>query len=309
MYLPHVKNEKTVTVIVDGKCEIISASHINYEKIRELLDSGDHSEVIRLINIPKAVSSFSLGSVNIVGNDVLYHGRKVPRYQSQKILDMYRVGSPSLRPFERMVARVMENISARAQEEFPRFADDKGFPIDEDGYVYAWRGLQDDFWSRNGNPDTRVLKGKVNAQGQIYNGVGEEIEVERADVDDDCNRTCSYGVHVGSLEYAKWWSRGKVVLVKFDPKDVVSVPAEAGGDKCRVCHYWVVSEYTEETPIKEPVISTLNPDERKIKARIDRYVTNRKNEGKPVPSFKQIQSALKTKGLKVEDIKRIIRAV
>ena len=255
MYLPHTINEKTITLIVQNKPVPISASSPNFARIKALLISGRHDEVLPLLDTRKQIEKMGNGDLTITGNDVLFRGHSIPNYQKQKLLSMFRDGHKTIDPYKRMIERLEGNISFRAKEEFPRFADSQEFPITEDGYILAWRGLREDYYSVSGNTSTRVLKGKVDKGGHIYNGVGEEIEVERSDVDDNCNRTCSYGLHVGAFSYARSWSRGKVVLVKFDPKDVVSVPTDCNGQKCRVCHYWVVGEYTQETPIKESVVN------------------------------------------------------
>lgn len=253
-FIPNIINEKTITAIIDGEAKVISSSHRNFAKIKKALITGDFDSVPNLIDEGNALVKIGGGDIQIVGGTVKFLGRDVPNYQAQKLLSMLRQGSPNIEPYKKFVANLMENPSARAIEEFARFADYKELPIDEDGMCFAWRGLKADWYSVHGNLKTRVLKGKVNSQGQIYNGVGEEIEVARQDVDDDCNRTCSYGVHVGAFDYAKGWSRGKVVLVKFNPKDVVSVPTDCNGQKCRVCRYVVVSEYVADKPIDRAVV-------------------------------------------------------
>lgn len=106
--------------------------------------------------------------------------------------------------------------------------------------------MNNDLWSISGNKDTKVVKGKVDSSGRIFNGVGETIEVVRRDVDDDRRNHCSHGLHVGSLDYARNFARGAVVVVKVNPKDVVSVPEDYSCQKCRVSSYTVVSVFEGE---------------------------------------------------------------
>lgn len=254
MYLAFTVNEKTLTVIKDGRAYSVSSSNPNFIKIKALLISGKHNEVPDLLDVRKSIEKMGNGDISIVGNAVKYQGRDIPAYQAKKLISMHRDGHKDITPYKNFIKRLDANISFRAKEEFPRFMDSQEFMIDLEGFVYAFRGLQSDYYSVMGNTSTRVLKGKVNSQGQIFNGVGEEIVIERADVDDNCNRTCSYGVHVGHEEYARNWSRGKVVLVKFDPKDVVSVPTDCDGRKCRVCAYTVVSDYIPSEKLTEKAV-------------------------------------------------------
>jgi len=265
MYLPNVINENTITVFLpDGTCPAVTSDHPSFAKIKALLLKGEHDGVPALMDMRKGFEKMGGGLLTVSGNEVLYMGRSLQSYQAQKLMSMFKQGHQNIKPYSRFVERLEQNPSFRAREEFARFADYEELPIDEEGFVYAWRGLLGDYYSRSGNLNTRVLKGKVNASGQILNEIGAEIEVERADVDDNCNRTCSQGLHVGSLNYARGWSGGKLVLVKFDPKDVVSVPTDCNGQKCRVCRYWVLSDYVQQEPIKEAVVSNKAPSKKKI---------------------------------------------
>jgi hypothetical protein len=148
----------------------------------------------------------------------------------------------------------------------------KELPIDEEGYFYAFKGVESDFWSISGNTRTVVRKGKVNACGEIFNGVGEEIEVERNQVDKNQDVFCSTGLHVGSFSYAESFARtakntckGKVVLVKVDPKDVVCIPRDSGCQKARCCRYTVVAEIADEVTYSSISVSQAPDGQVEIK--------------------------------------------
>lgn len=257
MYIPHVINEKTITVILDNRPKSISTNHPNFVKIKALLVSGDHDQIPDLVDIKVSIEKIGNGDIEIIGDCVRFQGRLVPNYQAEKLISMYRQGHSNINPLKNFVVRLMSNPSARAREEFARFADYKELPFDEDGFIYAYKGVDDELWSISGNKETRVVSGKVNEAGKIWNGVNETIEVAREDVDDDCNRHCSYGLHAGSFDYATGFGT-RTVLVKIDPKDVVSVPTDHDGQKVRVCKYIVVSEYKRDKDIEDAVISDFN---------------------------------------------------
>ena len=254
MYIPHTINEKTITVILDNVPKTIASSHANFLKIKALLVSGKHDEIPSLIDIKTSIEKLGNGEIEIVGNSVRYLGRLVPDYQAQKLISLHRDGHANINPLKNFIVRLMANPSARAREEFARFADYKELPFDEQGFVYAYKGVDKDLWSISGNKETRVIKGKVNEQGKIFNEIGTDIEVERQDVDDNCNRHCSFGLHAGSFEYAKGFGT-RTLLVKIDPADVVSVPSDCNGQKVRVCRYSVVSEYLDQKDITDSVIT------------------------------------------------------
>jgi hypothetical protein len=59
-------------------------------------------------------------------------------------------------------------------------------------------------------------------------------------------------VHAGSFEYAtKHFGGGKTILIKINPKNIVSVPTDYNGGKMRVCEFYVVSEYKGTQPLTQ----------------------------------------------------------
>jgi len=80
--------------------------------------------------------------------------------------------------------------------------------------------------------------------------IGDAPTMQRHNVDDDANVGCSYGFHVGSLEYVRDFASGndRIVIVEVSPADIVSVPHDCAHMKVRVCRYKVVAEYTGPLP-------------------------------------------------------------
>jgi hypothetical protein len=72
----------------------------------------------------------------------------------------------------------------------------------------------------------------------------------RAKVDDNRSRGCSDGLHAGALNYVASYGSleagDKIIIVKINPKDVVSVPTDCNCEKLRTCEYLVVGEYQGE---------------------------------------------------------------
>jgi len=141
----------------------------------------------------------------------------------------------------------MQNPSSNSIEELYTFLGYRSLPISPDGKVLGYKGVQENFYSTTGNADTIVLQGTTNENHQIFNGVGETIEVQRRCVDDNKDNHCSHGLHIGSFDYAEGWSGsdGKLLLVEFDPQDAVSVPTDCSFQKLRVSKYKVVADLTD----------------------------------------------------------------
>lgn len=69
-------------------------------------------------------------------------------------------------------------------------------------------------------------------------GIGYEVTIDK--VDDNPDRTCSYGLHVGSFDYIKNTNLDyAIVLVK--PENIVSIPTDYDGMKMR-CKSYFISE-------------------------------------------------------------------
>ncbi len=201
----------------------------------------------------------------IFGDIVSYQNEKLPDVLAKKVLTFIEQNLP-IDLFLKFWENLRLNPSYSSITELYDFLAYKDLPLTEDGCFLAYKGVQSDFYSVKGNTDTQVLKGKVDSSGKIYNGVGEAIIVKRQDVCDDRSIDCAPGIHVGSLDYAKNWAN-TVVVVKVNPKDVVSVPKDHNCQKCRCSAYEVVAHYKEE--ILHPVVDEdFNPivDEDLIKA-------------------------------------------
>lgn len=237
--------------------------------------------------------------VNVATQEVAYHGELLPAPLAQKVFSLIRENLP-VTLLEKFWENLKKNPSYNSVRELYDFLSYKELPITEDGCFLAYRGLQKDFYSIRGNTSTKVIQGNVNSQGQIFNGVGEYIEVERNSVDDDRDNQCSFGVHAGSWQYASQWSQGGMVVVKINPKDVVSVPKDYDCQKLRCCAYSVVSEVKEEIraaatsengeAIEDQSFKTEIDDRRKILDRVQKYLTRKLNDGFKEVSFRAIQS-------------------
>ena len=169
---------------------------------------------------------------------------------------------------------LLQNPSSRAVSELPDFMENKNLPLTEDGHFLAYKSVRSDWYSKaNGN--LTLLSGKADNAGHIYNAVGEVIECVRNEVDDERGNTCSHGLHVGGLQYSGpggWYnsSSDKVVIVKVNPKDVVSVPQDHNAQKVRVAKYEVIGVY--ERPLNDNY-EGLEPTLEKLEDKPDRVLT------------------------------------
>jgi hypothetical protein len=244
----YITNASAIILILStGEKIRVEKTDKNYAKILKTFELPKDEQESAVKEIINPISKISAKGFVINGDDVTYQGESLPQALKTKVISIVRDGLP-IEHFEKFWERLKLNPSFHVVNEtgFFDFLEYKELPITDDGYFMAYRGVANDYWSKSGDPNTKVIQGKVNDSGQIYNGIGEVIEVVRNGVCDDRNVHCAAGsLHIGSLDYARSWAN-KVVLVKVDPMDVVSVPNDCGCQKCRVCKYEVVSDFVEE---------------------------------------------------------------
>jgi hypothetical protein len=130
----------------------------------------------------------------------------------------------------------MGNPSMQSQKELYDFLEHEHLPITEDGHFLAYKAVRGDF--------------KDKYKGVFDNSVGNIVKMQRAKVDDNRSRGCSDGLHAGALNYVAGYGSvehgDRIVIVKINPRDVVSVPSDCNCEKLRTCQYEVVGEYQGE---------------------------------------------------------------
>jgi hypothetical protein len=293
----YIINSNGIVLFLDNKPIKFEKSSRQYAQIVEKFDlpENEQEKAIREV-IFNSPSSLDKNGFKATDEGVFYKGEKLPTALAEKVKNLHKEGLP-LNLFEKFWQNIKENPSCSSVNELYEFLSYKELPITEDGCFLAYKGVDGSFWSISGNKDTKVVKGKVDNSGRIYNGIGERIEVVRRDVDDDRRNHCSHGLHVGSLDYASSFSRGKLVVVKVNPKDVVSVPTDYSCQKCRVSAYEVVSEFDAEIKApavdenNEPIINADSAARDAFVDRVDNYLRKMSEKGYSEVCVRKIQNS------------------
>ena len=251
---PYIVSEETATLLYEGKPYTLQSSHPNFAPFKKALVEEDFETAINYLDIKKQIKEFADGELKVENGSVYYYGTQLHGKVVDKLLELLESGMKVGNPFIKFVKNLLDNPSNSSVEELYDFLSYKSLPIDDDGYVLGYKGVCSDGWSKSGNTQTIILQGEVNERGQIMNRVGDTIEVMRRSVDDNRQNQCSHGLHIGSFDYANnWASDGKLLLVRFNPADAVSVPQDSECQKLRVCKYEVLEEIErDESEIKEP---------------------------------------------------------
>ena len=235
--IPFILTDNSLTAILNGGPYTIQNSHENWTAIIDAIksDSITEDELLDLIDMATAVTNWSDGKVEVENGHVYFNGEAVHGTIVEKILAFIKDGiTPT--PLVRFLENLMQNPSRRSVTELYSFLEHGNMPITPDGHFLGYKSIRSD-WTDH-------------YSGKFDNSVGKVCEMPRNSVCDDANLGCSYGFHVGSLEYATTFGSDdrKVVIVKVNPADVVSVPHDCDFQKMRTSRYEVVGIYDAPLP-------------------------------------------------------------
>jgi len=259
---PYITSENSLTIFWDGKPYTLRKENANFELAKKALLEARYDDLGDLLDIKKSIENFVQGDIEVKDEVVYYKGHRLHGVVVDKLIDMLRSGMKDSTPITNFITRLQANPSANSVAELYTFLGYKSLPTTPEGKVLGYKGVQSDYWSSTGNADTIVVQGKTNERHQILNEVGATIEVARRCVDDNKDNHCSFGLHVGSFDYASDWSGedGKLLLVEFDPADAVSVPTDCNFQKLRVSKYNVIADITDQKKeLNKPVYEANKP--------------------------------------------------
>jgi len=231
MSYPFIVQGSNITVVIGNKPHTINKSHITYDRVLNAIKASDWETVKDIIEPKKVVIEFGKGNVSVQGDKVFWKDREMHNALTKRMVAMIQDGFP-VEPLVAFMDNLMDNPSKRAVNELYGFLEKNSLPITPDGHFLAYKKVKFDY--------------KDCYTGTMDNSVGKVVEMERNEVDDDQNRTCSTGLHFCSREYLNHFGGERIVIVKINPRDVVSIPTDYDNSKGRACRYEVVDEIDKE---------------------------------------------------------------
>jgi hypothetical protein len=247
MSYPFVIQGNNVTVVIGNKPHTISKTHITYQRVVDAIKANDWQTVQDIIEPKKVVLNYGRGHVSIQGETLYWRGEVLNGGLAARMITMLQEGF-SIEPMVLFMENLMKNPSKRSVDELYGFLEKNNLPITPDGHFLAYKKVRRDFLDIH--------------SGTMDNSPGTVVEMERNRVDDDKDRTCSTGLHFCGLSYLDHFggNDSRVVIVKINPADVVSIPSDYNGAKGRACRYEVVSEMgtSAEDAFDKPVQANAN---------------------------------------------------
>jgi len=223
-----------ISAVVNGKVYTIDTDHPNYELLLRSARSYNWDFFVRHVEVGEALNAYLSDGISIKEGVLSYNGYDLHNSLTKRIISFVRQDLP-FDPLVKFLKNLLANPSKRAVDELYDFLEVGELPITEDGCFLAYKNVKADY--------TDIHSGKFD------NSVGKVCEMLRNQVDEDKDRTCSYGLHFCSIKYLPHFSDsngGHTMIVKINPKDVVAIPADYNNTKGRTCRYEVVAEYTDD---------------------------------------------------------------
>jgi len=253
MAYPFIIQGKNIVVVIGNKSHTISSTHITYNKVLDAIKADDWDTVKDVIEPKKVVLNYGQGNVSIQGETLFWKGAEMHNSLSKRMITMLQEGFP-IEPLVLFMENLLNNPSYRAVNELYGFLEKNSLPITPDGCFLAYKKVRDDYMDIH--------------SGTFNNAVGFICEMERNQVDDNQNNTCSAGLHFCSKDYLSHFgdSTSRTMILKINPADVVSIPTDYNNSKGRTCKYTVIGELGVEVdeaftaPVQENANTSAWPE-------------------------------------------------
>ena len=219
----------SVTVILEGKVIAIRRGAPNFDASRAAVLAEQWDGIENILVPGHAVSQWLGDGFTFEDGAIRFDGDSIDTRLSDRMVKMSEAGDNPL-ALMKFWRRLQSNPSMRSVDQLYGFLENKGIPIDAEGYILAYKSINSEY--------------KDHYTGTCDNTVGQVLAMPRNRISDDPNQACHYGYHVGALEYASTFggSGSRIVICRVDPADVVCVPYDHSMQKVRVCRYEVMSE-------------------------------------------------------------------
>lgn len=232
------KNEITIMKGLDARS--ITKGYPKFNQFKRSLIDADFSddkleETYELLDLGSFVETFSEGNITVNHEEgkVCYGSFEIKNSITDRMMSML-TNQENVKPLVRFLDKLLMNPKESIVEELYSFLQHNDIEISEEGDIVGFRSIRKDW--------------KDHYTGKMDNTIGKVVSMPRHLVDDDPNRTCSKGLHIGSIGYVGSFggTNSRIVNVKVDPSDVVSIPTDYDGMKMRCCKFEVLSEVSND---------------------------------------------------------------
>ena len=225
----YFKDDKQLTVhFANGDVAVWSATNPEMPRILELCKNAQWGEIEILHNVNKAI----MKSKNVIVekdtikiDGVTVSNTATPIMEFIKVLQKKGVIDSEISRIKPFLENMFENPFIDAVQEIYDYCKAMDFEITDDGCFLAYKNVRSDL-------------GSIFDNGATKHKIGEYTEVKMYDT--ERTNTCSKGLHFCSKSYLQHYVGEVTIIVKINPKDVVSIPVDYNFAKGRCRKYLVV---------------------------------------------------------------------
>lgn len=218
-------------------------SHQYYEEAKNIalkyLDSDQIPSTVYealqdAVSVKKRLLSWSNNRLSITGNTVTFDGDAVPEEVEKFLLDQFEKDPTnsrgSLDAWSKFIDKLRDAVSLDIHNRLFAFLSHNDLSIDEEGNVLCWKVVRSDYKDKH--------------SGTVDYSVGNIVTMPKTKVDNNPNKTCSYGLHACAFSYLKSFANSgdPVLLIAVDPSDIIAVPTDYYGAKIRASVITSVAE-------------------------------------------------------------------
>jgi len=257
---PYIMQGSQVTVVIGSKPHVVSKSHPMYQRVVEAIKANDWETVDSIIDPKKVVLDYGNGNISVQGDTMYWKGEEFHNSLATRMIRMLQDGF-DVTPMVNFMENLMTNPSKTSVDELYGFLEKNSLPITPDGCFLAYKKIKqnyNDVYSDSVFNKPAVFITDADAE-RIGTGFGVEknvtvavenglttVSMARNRVDDNRRNLCSNGLHFCSRDYLNHFGGERIVIVKINPRDVVSIPTDYNDSKGRACRYEVVDEIDKE---------------------------------------------------------------
>ena len=233
-----------VSLNYDGITKAVEKSDSRFPKIIEAIKTKAFDKIPGIVDgLKNAIATSTTSNFKVENGMVYIDNTPVHGDIGERIADYVKQGLDPVTHIN-FWRNLQKNPSSRARERLFKFLENGNHPFTDDGCFIAYKKINADM--------------KDNYTGKIDNSVGSHPSVDRSEVDDDPEHTCSRGLHVASWNYAQGYAGQVLIDVKVNPANVVAIPTYYNAQKMRTCGYEVIA--LSKGPREELHVNDEAPD-------------------------------------------------
>lgn len=254
---------RSLMLVTDGSPIILTSEAPNFQEAASLVRGGDLKAVIRLLGINTEPLAASLDDKDFswVGDSLYLKGidEPFPPILRDKIRS-FLVEGIDYTGWKNLWRKLSQNPDEVSKQSLFSWLEYYNTTIFEDGDILMYKAVNGDYSAWHRDP-----KGE-----KVYWNVGTEVKMDRKEVVLDPNSACAAGLHAATIEFAQGFmgacSCPKIIDLKVNPADVVSVPKDYKFQKVRVCRAWVLGDNKSGKWVQKTDSRKLGQSKKKVVA-------------------------------------------